>query len=360
MIPPGGEVYWPCGPRPLVGNENRWETRKRRGCDVELRKRDRVVNHVPPLQTATLLLPGSIPLEVCRIPAGEFWMGSREPNDGSIHPGANLPRHRVRIEQAYWLSQTPILMKAFRAFVKAHGLKRPSQSAEDPESVQTDWNTEQVTEDDQPAGNVTWLDAMAFCDWLNAARYHLDTNQQVHWPAELAECQATLPTEAEWERACRGVAGEQLVEQEYGSGEGATALERVGWFGLDSNVTKIASVRRKEASDWGLFDMHGLVWEWVLDEYRPDAYGNRNEITVDPLEGSGVEIDERWPNAMRVLRGGSWINSAAYCGSASRGRFRADIWNRNNGFRLAVVPGMRGRHSGGGQRTAHFAGADEG
>jgi formylglycine-generating enzyme required for sulfatase activity len=181
----------------------------------------------------------------------------------------------------------------------------------------------------------------------------------VQWPAELAECHATLPTEAEWERACRGVAGEQLVEQEYGSGDGATALERVGWFGFDWWETKIPLVRWKEPTDWGLFDMHGLVWEWMLDAYRPDAYGNRSEITVDPWEGAGAEHGERSPNALHVLRGGSWDNSAASCRSAFRIRNGAVIGFGYYGFRLALVPSMRGRHSGGSQRTAHFAGADQ-
>ena len=307
------------------------------GCDVELRKRDRVVNPVPPLQTATLLLPGSIPLEVCRIPAGEFWMGSREPGPQWMDEGAMLPRHHVRIEDDYWLSQTPIRLQAFRAFVDARRLERTSAMASESSTAAGKWSTDRVTEDDQPVVDVSWLDAMAFCDWLNAARHHADANRQVQWPAELAGCHATLPTEAEWERACRGVAGEQLVEQEYGSGDGATALERVGWFGLDS--TKIPFVRRKEPTDWGLFDMHGLVWEWMLDAYRPDAYGNRSDISVDPLEGAGAEHGERSPNAQRVLRGGSWDYSAAFCRSAFRFRYRADFRFWIYGFRLALVPG---------------------
>ncbi len=318
------------------------------------------MNPVPPLQTTTLLLPGSIPLELCRIPAGEFWMGSREPQVGWVDVGAAMPRHRVRIQLDYWLSQTPIRLKAFRAFVAAVRLDRASAMASVSSTDAGTWSTDRVTEDDQPVVDVSWLDAMAFCDWLNAARHHPDANREVQWPAELAECHATLPTEAEWERACRGVAGEQLVEQEYGSGDGATALDRVGWFGLDS-ATKIPFVRRKEPTDWGLFDMHGLVWEWVLDAYRPDAYGNRSDISVDPWEGPGVERGERSPNAQRVLRGGSWFDSAAYCRSAIRGRarFGADFRYWDFGFRLAVVSGMRGCHSGGRNGTAHFAGADE-
>jgi formylglycine-generating enzyme required for sulfatase activity len=249
-----------------------------------------------------------------------------------------MPRHRVRIEHDYWLSQTPIRLQAFRAFVDARRLERASAMASDSSTAAGKWSTSSVTEDDQPVVDVSWLDAMAFCDWLNAARHHADVNRQVQWPVELAGCHATLPTEAQWERACRGVAGEQLVEQEYGSGDGATSLERVGWFGMDRN-TKIPFVRRKKPTDWGLFDMHGLVWEWMLDAYRPDAYGNRSDISVDPWEGAGAEHGERSPNAQRVLRGGSWINSAAICRRAFRDGGRAVIRNRYYGFRLALVPG---------------------
>jgi len=297
-----------------------------------------VANPIPPIQTATLLLPGSIPLEMCRIPAGEFWMGSREPQPIWYDRNGSMPRHRVRIQHDYWLSQTPIRLQAFRGFVDARRFERASAIANDSSTDAGNWITNSVTEDDQPVVDVSWLDAMAFCDWLNAARQTPDANRQVQWPAELAECQATLPTEAQWERACRGVAGEQMVEQQYGFGDGVTALEKVGWFGWDRE-TKIPCVRRKEPTDWGLFDMHGLVWEWMLDEYRPDAYENRTEITIDPLEGAGVELAARAPNTRRVLRCGSWNDPAPHCRSAVRGFNFPTNRFAHNGFRLAIVLG---------------------
>jgi formylglycine-generating enzyme required for sulfatase activity len=195
-----------------------------------------------------------------------------------------------------------------------------------------------VSEANQPVVEVSWLDAMRFCDWLNAARQHPQAARKVQWPDHLANCQATLPTEAQWERACRGVAGEGPVEQEYGSGDGAAALATVGWFGLDWN-SKIPAVGGKQPTDWGLYDMHGLVWEWVLDEYEADAYGHRPEITIDPLQGAGAKPAKRSADALRVLRGGSWLNSAADCRSAFRDRFRAGVRVRDGGFRVALVPG---------------------
>ena len=269
-----------------------------------------------------LILPGGIPLEVCRIPAGTFWMGSRERVPDPWDTPA--PPHQVRIKDDFWLGQTPVTLAQFRVFVHATGSK---------------WKTTSVTADAQPVVNVSWHEALAFCDWLNSCRSSTPETASVRWPAELADCVATLPTEAEWERACRGATGDSCVEQAFGCGDGAEALTAVAWFARDWNA-EIPRVQQKRPTDWGLYDLHGLVWEWCHDKYSATTYAERAMLTVEP-GAAAREADQKRDadRARRVLRGGSWLNSAAICRSAIRNWFRAAYRNWDCGFRVAVVPG---------------------
>lgn len=300
---------------------------------------DYLVQPVPALEIATILLPGGIPIELCRIPAGTFWMGSREPQlQEGLDPDAAMPRHRVQITQDYWLSKCPIRWAEFQAFMLAES-----------EGIEN-WpiRTGSGTAPNQPVVDVSWVDAVAFCDWLNAARSIQNPRQRVIWPEVLADFAATLPTEAQWERACRGVAGEGEVEQDYGCGNGCLALEDFAWFGLNFNKINpglismmIPSVGLKLPTDWGLHDIHGLVWEWVQHIFQPDTYKHRGETVIDPVVASDVSANQNksWQDAKRVLRGGSWVFPGAYCGCAVREKVGEGDWIGLRGFRLAVVLG---------------------
>jgi formylglycine-generating enzyme required for sulfatase activity len=280
-----------------------------------------VAHPVPAIETTRLILPGGIPLHFCRIPAGTFWMGSRErvPAPWDIP----APPHQVRIEDDFWLGQTPVTLAQFRVFVQATG---------------TNWKATSVTADDQPVVDVSWDEALAFCDWLNSCRSSTMETAPVRWPAELADCVATLPTEAEWERACRGAAGDSCVEQEFGCGDGAEALAAVAWFGLDWNV-EIPRVQQKHPTDWGLYDLHGLVWEWCHDEYSATAYAERAMLTVEPGAAPRLDPEQRLNNVLRVVRGGAWFDWARDC----RAAVRVTIWPESRfgylGFRVCLFPG---------------------
>jgi len=283
---------------------------------------DPVAHPVPAIETTRLILPGGIPLQFCRIPAGTFWMGSRERVTAPLHTPA--PLHQVRIKDDFWLGQTPVTLAQFQVFVQATGRK---------------WKTKRVTADDQPVVEVSWNDALAFCDWLNSCESASPQTAQVHWPAELADCVATLPTEAEWERACRGATDDSCVEQEFGCGDGAEALAEVAWFGMDWNA-EVPRVQQKRPTDWGLHDLHGLVWEWCHDKYSATAYATRTMVTVDLGAAARAADHKRDAEpAECVLRGGSWFLSAVYCRSVFRGRDWAVIRNWDYGFRVALVPG---------------------
>ncbi len=155
---------------------------------------------------------------------------------------------------------------------------------------------------------------------------------------------ATLPTEAEWEYACR--AG---TETEYHTGDGATALAEAGWFGEDVDSGSTHPVGRKRANAWGLHDMHGNVDEWCFDVYDQDAYTVRVDGVADPghadrwrvLQGA-VVASEREGEAsipVRAFRGGSWYIAARNC----RAPYRVKNWPGNRvadiGFRVCLVPG---------------------
>jgi formylglycine-generating enzyme required for sulfatase activity len=124
-----------------------------------------------------------------------------------------------------------------------------------------------------------------------------------------------LPTEAQWEYACR--AGT--------TGDYAGNLDEMGWYGSNSG-NKPHPVGQKRANAWGLHDMHGNVWEWCLD-----WYGNYPGGSVTDPKGAGS-------GSVRVLRGGCWNYVAGNCRSANRGGNVPGFRNGSLGFRLVLAP----------------------
>jgi formylglycine-generating enzyme required for sulfatase activity len=159
---------------------------------------------------------------------------------------------------------------------------------------------------DHPVVNVTWNDAVAFCEWLS--RKEGKTYR--------------LPTEAEWEYACR--AGSTT---KWCFGDTESQLGDYAWFRSNSeNVTHPVGGKRPNA--WGLQDMHGNVWEWCADWYENDYYG------------SSPPDDPNGPSSgtYRVLRRGSWGDNARYARSSGRDRSHPDDRDLNLGFRAARTP----------------------
>ena len=159
-----------------------------------------------------------------------------------------------------------------------------------------------------PVETVSWEDARAFCTKLS----------------EVAEERAAgrtyrLPTEAEWEYACRaGSAGK------YSFGDTEAELGKLAWYDKNSGNTT-HPVGEKQANAWGLYDMHGNVWEWCQDGYGPYEAGPASDLSVP---GSASH---------RVLRGGSWSNLGKVCRSALRSRYAPVYRDQLYGFRVAGV-----------------------
>jgi formylglycine-generating enzyme required for sulfatase activity len=234
------------------------------------------------------------------VQAGGFSMGSS--NEDSEACSDEKPDHGVWIDQPFYLGITPVTQAQFEA---ATG-RNPSHFRGLP---------------DNPVVNVTWYDAVGLCNRLskgeNLPPYY--AIRGLHQTDVLGGPGYRLPSEAEWEYACR--AGTQT---RYYSGEDAGRLGGYAWFaGNSGGVTR--PVRQKRPNAWGLYDMHGNVWEWCGDFLDEDYY--RKSPLVDPLgPGSG---------SYRVMRGGSWMDGPPLLRAACRcGRGPEDQVN-TVGFRVA-------------------------
>jgi len=273
----------------------------------------------------TLRLPGGVPMFFHRIPAGRFLMGER-----GFHSDEE-PRHLVEITHDYYLGTFPVTQRQWRVVAtrcrELAGRTAPSR----------------FKGAHRPVDSVSWDDAQAFCAWLAA------------WdelPADV--CAVRLPTEAEWERACR--AG---TDTEYYSGDGSEALADVAWYAENSGRETHAVDERAESHPYGLHGMHGNVWEWCRDWYDGAAYRGRFDGVCDPETGTPKDPESR----RRVLRGGAWNDAALGCRSAYRGRFRPVARLSFIGFRVCLVRSpAAGAEPGGSAEPARGAAAprDEG
>lgn len=217
-------------------------------------------------------------MNFCLIPGGRFVMGegAREADE--------KPEHPVTISQAYWMQETPVTNRQYEAFDPTHIRYR------DPEHS--------FAED--ACTNVTWQEACAFAEWLSRRE-----NKKYR-----------LPTEAEWEYACR--AGTHTA---FSCGD---RMEEITFLQEDFFSDEIPDMRvaQNKPNAWGLYDMHGLVEEWCLDWYAP----YNEEPQTDP--GGPAE------GSYRVTRGGSVNTTEEYLRSANRMAAIPETRNNITGFRL--------------------------
>lgn len=171
--------------------------------------------------------------------------------------------------------------------------------------------------DNFPATLVTWHDAMSYCQKFTE-RERAAGRLNDDW-------EYSLPTEAQWERACRA-----RTDTRFSFGDDELKLGDYEWFEVNaSNAGEryAHGVGQKKPNPWRLHDMHGNVEEWCRDEYSRQLPGGR-----DP-EGKGVKIEPS-----RVLRGGAWDRPAIYCTSAIRMGILPKVARANMGFRVALTP----------------------
>ena len=230
------------------------------------------------------------------IPPGVFMLGS--PSNAVDRGADEGPRTAVTLPFGFWMGIHEVTQQEY---ADVTGLPNPSHWAGD---------------SSRPVESVSWRDATNYCAMLTARERNSDRIPEAF--------QYRLPTEAEWEYACR--AG-TLTRFSYGDDPGYEALEDFAWYaGNSDGMTR--PVGRRLPNPWGLRDMHGNVWEWCWDWYGPYPGGS---VTAP----GGPDTGET-----RVVRGGSWFVEGADCRSANRFDFNPARDSRGIGFRvvLAVVP----------------------
>jgi len=241
-------------------------------------------------------LGNGVSLTLMLIPAGEFVMGA--PPEEPRSRDSERPQHRVRLSQ-FLLGRYPVTQAQWRV-VAGYDQNTRELNAE-PSSFKGD---------NLPVEGVSWEDAQEFCQRLSD-----QTGKDYR-----------LPSEAQWEYACR--AG---TETAFHFGERITTeLANYNNGSKGEYRTKTIEVGSSPANDWGLHDMHGNVWEWCKDDWH-DTYNGA------PSDGSAwVESD--LTKTSRLLRGGSWFHRPEYCRSAVRGNGSRDYSDYYVGFRACCVP----------------------
>lgn len=220
------------------------------------------------------------------IPPGVFLMGSPINETGRR---SDETQHFVALRAGFYMAVTPVTVGEFSRFVSLTGYKTTAErdggaiglfGSQWGRIAGLSWHSPGFQQNDNfPVVCVSWDDARVFCAWLS-------------------DCEGKtyrLATEAEWEYACRAGTGESFAGQ----------LQNMAWYD-DNSQESSHEVSQKSKNPWGLYDFHGNVWEWCLDNY--DIYP------------TGFSIDQKGPeqSASRVIRGGGWSSSSSNCRSACR------------------------------------------
>ena len=234
--------------------------------EARARKAEEHLHHAG--ETKSITLPGGATMKMVWCPPGDFGMGNNNRDSDE------KPVHRVTLSRGFWMAKTEVTQKQWRSVMG----NNPSNHKGD----------------NLPVEKVSWHDAQDFC---RKAGHGL-----------------RLPTEAQWEYACRA-----KTTGNYG---GTGKLDDMGWYNGNSG-DETHPVGQKQPNAWGLHDMHGNVWEWCQDWYDADYYAK--SPSRDPTgPTSGVNC---------VLRGGSCWGIPVYCHSAYRIWDLPGVRNLDNGFR---------------------------
>jgi formylglycine-generating enzyme required for sulfatase activity len=290
------------------------------------------------------VVTNSIGMKLAPIPAGEFMMGSAEAaedvaqafKDHGGPPPSEFedehPQHRVRITRPFHLSVHEVTVGQFRQFVEQSGYRTDAEKGTnfegafgfDPETGELGESEEyswRKVGDEHPVVNVSWNDAVALCKWLS------DKEGKLY----------RLPTEAEWEYACRASTTTRYYHGDDPEGLAAVAnvadaTAKAKFSDWDWAITAqdryvfAAPVGKFKPNAFGLYDMHGNVYEWCADWYGEDYYA-RSPVDAPPGPAEGFD---------RVYRGGSWASSAGSCRAACRRTDEPAGRSLVLGFRVAL------------------------
>ncbi len=271
------------------------------------------------------------------IPRGTFTMGNQRsikevnekfPSQSFADIRHEYPKHKVTISKPFYMCEHEVTLGEFRKFVDATGYRTDAEKDDQGgvgsdkagmfvQSREFNWNnTGFVQRDNHPVINVSWNDANAFCKWLSKQERR----------------EYRLPTEAEWEYACRAGSDSDFsfgddpekITDFANVGDASAKRRFTTWDTVagDDGYVITAPVAHFQSNAFGLFDMHGNVSEWCHDAYA--GYSSAN--ASDPTGPASAES--------RVYRGGSWSSSPFYCRSTHRDRSWPDHRDHLVGFRV--------------------------
>ena len=266
----------------------------------------------------------SIGMKFRLIPPGRFLMGSTAEQVAAAKPflyteldparkdraDSEMPQHQVTLTRPFYLGTTEVTQESFRRVTGVN----PASLTEGPgDRLQA------------PVETVTWINCVEFCNQLSQG-------EGLEWAYRFTPDLVTqtgvggyrLPTEAEWEFACR--AG---TTSQFHTGDDPAGLAAAAWIEAE-NGHQTKPVAQKQPNAFGLFDMHGNVFEWVHDGWRQDWYSNTTgAAAIDPRCDVGIE-------GRRIVRGGEKSFSWAEARSGSRDGYAADSTWWDTGFRVAL------------------------
>lgn len=235
-------------------------------------------------------LGSGVTLALVWVPAGSFTMGS--PEEEERRYDREGPQTEVTLTDGFWMAETPVTQAQYTVLMNLNPSEHIGLS--------------------YPVHNVSFSDALEFCAALST----------------LSGLHVNLPTEAQWEYACRAgtttrfYIGNSLLEEDSCLDDGIRG--QYMWFCPNSGE-QTNPVGQKLPNDFGLYDMHGNVWEWIEDWYHDTYPGGSVTDPTGPSEST----------AWGLLRGGSWRNWARTCRSAERNSASRTVRFSNKGFRLA-------------------------
>jgi len=268
----------------------------------------------------------------------QFTMGS-PPFETYRPKGPAEAQHGVRIPRSFAIATKEVTVAQFQRFLDAHPeIRRAAQrdASRDPSRGSPTMRSASP-DDESPQVSITWFEAAQYCNWLSQQegipedQWAYPKIDQIKEGVELPQGHLDrtgyrLPTDAEWEFAARAGATTAWF---YGSSE--ELLREYAWYAGTTFAERSWPVGQLKPNDLGLFDVHGNVWEWIHDQWKPHPSDARSEGRVD-VEGTVRIVSAQYK---RPRRGGSYSYDASYLRSAHRGSYIPDERRDNVGFRVA-------------------------
>jgi formylglycine-generating enzyme len=290
-------------------------------------------------KTLTLTLAKDVEMTLTLIPAGKFTMGS--PLNETGRDDDEGPQKQVTLSKPFYMGRTHVTVDQFAAFVKASGYQTDAEKDGWSFVVEikdgkfdvrrghgASWRKPGMEQKgDHPVVHISWNDAVAFCNWLSKQSGKV----------------VRLPTEAEWEYACRAGTttahpwGDKPDDGKGWANAGDQSLRKAGhkakitadsFFSWDDGFVFTSPAGSFKTNGFGLHDMIGNAGQWCSDWYGP--YGKATE--TDPTGPATGKL--------RMLRGGSWCSPPQFCRSAHRGGTMPGLRFDSFGFRVAVSAGV--------------------